>query len=67
MMNTWRLLAQSAESNVSLEPAGMVVMALSILIVCGLTVFCIVRILGERSPSEHHHVPLDIDTHDAEP
>jgi hypothetical protein len=39
-------------------------MVLSILLVLGLTVFCLVRILGEKRPAEHHHAPLDIDTHD---
>lgn len=60
------LLAQSAESTVKLEPAGLAMMVFSVALVCGLTLFCVVRIFRERAPSEHHHAPLDIDTHDAE-
>ena len=59
-------LAQADGKEVTFEPAGMVVMGLSILLVCGLTIFCVLRILRERSPGEHHHVPLDIDTHDVD-
>ncbi len=59
-------LAQSGAPPVTLEPAGMVVMGLSILIVCGLTLFCILRLVREESPAEHHHVPPDINTHDVE-
>lgn len=59
------LLAQD-DATVTLEPGGMVMMTLSILLVCGLTIFCVVRILRDKAPSAHHHVPLDIDTHDAE-
>ncbi len=58
------VFAQSDATPVSLEPGGLVVMTLSILLVCSLTIFCAVKILGDKSPSEHHHVPLDIDTHD---
>ncbi len=66
-MTVCTLVAQSGESSVTLEPAGVVVMGLSILIVCGLTLFCIVRLLRDQAPADHHHTPLDIDTHDAEP
>ena len=65
-MTAHEMLAQAGDATVRLEPAGMVVMALSILIVVGLTLFCIVRIMRDKSPAEHHHVPLDIDTHDVE-
>ena len=54
----------AAPAPVTLEPAGIVVMTLSILIVCWMTVFCIARIMRDKSPGEHHHTPLDIDTHD---
>ncbi len=61
-----QLIAQTPDQPVQLEPAGMVMMGLSITIVCGLTTFCIFRIFRETSPEQHHHVPLDIDTHDRE-
>ena len=60
------LVAQSAESTVKLEPAGIVMMVICVSLVCGLSLFCIMRLFSSRAPSEHHHVPLDIDTHDAE-
>ena len=55
--------AQAGGDAVRLEPAGLVVMVLSVAIVTGLTLFCIIRILRESSPSAHYHAPLDIDTH----
>ena len=60
------LVAQADEAVVTLEPAGLVMMVLSITLIIGLTVFCIAKILGEKRPGEHHHAPLDIDTHDVE-
>jgi hypothetical protein len=60
------LLAQSPDTDVVLEPSGMVVMVLSILLVLGLMAFCIIRILREPTPQNHHHAPLDIDTRDRE-
>lgn len=60
----YALLGQASETAVTLEPAGMVVMVLSILGVTGLMAFCISRILREKAPGTHHHVPLDIDTQD---
>jgi len=66
-MRLFELLAQQSNQSVQgLTEGGWVVMTLSIVLVCGLTTFCIYRILKERSPSTHHHSPLDIDTHDAE-
>ena len=44
--------------------AGGVIMVASIVLVIGLMVFCMVHILRERQPSEKHHAPLHIDTHD---
>ena len=43
-----------------------VVMVVSITLVLGLCAFCLRHILGEQRPSDHHHAPLDIDTHDTE-
>ncbi len=60
------LLAQSSETDVVLEPSGMVMMGLSILLVLGLMTFCLIRILREPTPQNHHHTPLDIDTRDRE-
>lgn len=67
MMIAFVLLAQADEATVTLEPAGLVLMVLSITMIIGLAVFCSARILREKRPSEHHHAPLDIDTHDVEP
>jgi hypothetical protein len=58
------LLAQSAKPTVEFETGGMIVMGLSVLLVSGLTLFCVTRLLRDKSPEEHHHVPLDIDTRD---
>ncbi len=35
-------------------------------LVCALCAFCFWKILTEPKPPEHHHTPLDIDTHDVE-
>ncbi len=44
--------------------AGTIIMILSVGLVLGLAGFCMVRILAESRPTERHHMPLDIDTHD---
>ena len=44
--------------------SGAAMMALSILMVLGLCVFCLVRVLREDRPGKKDHAPLDIDTHD---
>lgn len=49
-----------------LNAAGWVVMVVCISLVCGLTAFCFYHVLSESEPSEHHHAPLDIDTHDTD-
>ncbi len=49
-----------------LNAAGAVMMFGCISLVCGLLIFCYWRILREPRPSEHHHAPLDIDTHDTD-
>jgi ABC-type nickel/cobalt efflux system permease component RcnA len=58
------ILAQAGEAEVTLTVAGGVIMTVSVLLVLGLCAFCFWRILREPTPSEHHHAPLDIDTHD---
>jgi ABC-type nickel/cobalt efflux system permease component RcnA len=58
------ILAQAATDQVTLTPAGATIMTVSVLLVLGLCAFCFWRILREPAPSEHHHAPLDIDTHD---
>ena len=50
----------------NLTPAGWVLMLSCIGFVCGLCVFCATRLLREDRPSDHHHVPLDIDTKDTD-
>lgn len=54
-------LAQAANGEVTLTVAGGIIMAISVGLVLGLTVFCFWRILREPAPSGHHHAPLDID------
>ena len=61
-MIPWPLLAQSP----GLTPGGWVVMLGCVGLVIGLMVFCFHRILREPRPSEHHHAPLDINTHDSD-
>ncbi len=58
------ILGQAVDTQTGLTTAGAIVMTSSILLVLGLSVFCTIRILREPAPSEHHHAPLDIDTHD---
>ena len=57
-------LAQAAIDGTRLSVGGVIVMSASIAMVLGLSAFCIVRILAEKKPSDHHHAPLDIDTKD---
>ncbi len=57
--------ALSAHSR-GLTAAGWILMIGCIGFVCGLCAFCFYRILREPKPSEHHHAPLDINTHDRE-
>ncbi|MGD2110860.1 MAG: hypothetical protein PVI86_15890 [Phycisphaerae bacterium] len=59
-----QLIAQAPAEEVTLTVGGIVVMAFSIVLVLGLLTFCMTRILGEQTPADHHHTPLDIDTHD---
>ena len=60
------ILGQTAADEGGLTLAGGLIMTVSIVLVIGLAVFCLVRILGEKRPAEHHHAPLDIDTHDVD-
>jgi len=47
-----------------LSASGMILMTFCVGLVLGLSGFCMFRLLRERKPSERHHAPLDIDTHD---
>lgn len=58
------MLAQANNQDVQLTVAGAVIMILCVVLVLGLMLFCMSRILGEQHPEEHHHAPLDINTHD---
>ena len=49
-----------------LNTAGTIVMVACIGCVISLMGFCYYRVLREPRPSEHHHAPLDIDTHDTD-
>ncbi len=64
MPDTFPIIAQAADEPVTLTIAGAVIMTLSIGLVLTLLVFCMCRILREPAPDEHHHAPLNIDTHD---
>lgn len=58
------ILAAELAPYAGLSPGGWTVMIGCITLVCALVVFCFYRIFREPRPSEHHHAPLDIDTHD---
>jgi hypothetical protein len=64
MITLTAILAQATEEPVTLTAGGGAIMTLSVLLVLSLCAFCFYRILREPAPSEHHHAPLDIDTHD---
>ncbi len=56
------VLAQAPGLNAS----GWVMLIGCIGLVLSLCTFCFWKIMTEEKPSEHHHAPLDIDTHDLE-
>lgn len=56
------VLSQAATQG--LTAGGTVMMAVCILFVSSLCAYCYWRIFTEKDPGSHHHVPLDIDTHD---
>ncbi len=60
------LIAASAPQYSGLNAGGWTVLVFCITLVCGLVAFCYYRLLREPKPSQHHHAPLDIDTHDVE-
>lgn len=57
----------STSSYQGLTASGWFMLLFCMILVCGLVVFCFYMILREPHPSEHHHAPLEIDTHDSEP
>lgn len=57
-------LAQATTDEVTLTVGGVIVMTVCIVLVLGLMLICMIRILREKQPTEHHHAPLDINTHD---
>ncbi len=61
-MSTLTVLAQAPGLNAS----GWIMLICCIGLVCALCAFCFWKIMSEPKPSEHHHIPLDIDTHDIE-
>ena len=60
------LLTAIAAQDVQLTVQGGLIMGVCVVLVLGLTAFCMYRILREPHPGEHHHAPLDIDTQDVE-
>jgi len=59
-------LAQATEEAVGLTAAGTAIMAVSVLLVLGLNVFCMFRILVERRPAESLHAPQETNTGDTD-
>lgn len=59
-------IAQAETTEVTLTVGGTLIMALCIILVLGLLIFCMTRILRESHPDAHHHAPLEIDTHDTD-
>ncbi len=49
-----------------LSTGGWIMLIGCIGMVLSLCAFCFWKIMTESKPSEHHHAPLDIDTHDVE-
>ena len=49
-----------------LNAGGWVMLIGCVGMVCTLCAFCFWKIMTEPKPSERHHAPLDIDTHDLE-
>jgi hypothetical protein len=47
-----------------LNTGGWAMMVLSISVVLALSTFCMYRMFRGPQPSQHHHAPLEIDTHD---
>ncbi len=66
MIGIQPLIAQVAEPPVTLTVGGAVIMALSVGMVLALLGFCMHRIMRDPQAQEHHHAPLDIDTHDGD-
>ena len=58
------LLAEVHVHQVRLTAQGALIMAICIGLVLALAGFCMYRILREKRPAEHHHVPLEINTRD---
>ena len=64
---TMLVLGQTANDQSGLTLGGMIIMVSSILLVLALSTYCMAKILGEKKPTDDHHAPLDIDTHDLGP
>ena len=64
MIFTAALLSQS--DLLTLTSSGMTLMVLCVGFVLALCAFCFWHILRDSAPSDRHHAPLDIDTHDAD-
>ncbi|MCH7700661.1 MAG: hypothetical protein IID37_03135 [Planctomycetes bacterium] len=60
------LLAHAGGAETGLNLGGMFMLAMSVLLVCGLVVFCAVRIMREKAAGGHVHAPLDSDTRDTD-
>ena len=60
------LSAQVETPEVKLTGGGALIMGVCIVGVLALLAFCLARILHESRPEEHHHAPLEIDTHDGD-
>jgi len=63
-MSPCSTMLAAAGAQPELTAGGWAIMLVSVGLVIWLTLFCIVRIMRETRPHEHHHAPLEIDTHD---
>ena len=57
-------LAQTTQPITGLTIGGVVIMTISVGLVLSLSAFCLYRILRAPQPAQHHHAPLETDTHD---
>ena len=60
------ILSMTPEHVQNLNAGGWAVMIGCVGLVLAMCVFCFRRVMREPSPSERHHAPLDIDTHDTD-
>ena len=60
------ILAQAEAEPVGLTIGGGIIMTLSVLLVMGLLIFCMIRVLRESHSEDPYHSPLDADPRDSD-